>query len=146
MGESQKSGIPGVFSLGEVLGPVLDKGSRQGSDVSPAAGEVDGGTKGEYRARTPTRSERLNRALAELGLSAFKVHTLLWQWRGAPARGSLPFFTIHSLSRWCKLSRPTVRGAVDELTAKGWIIRRGYNCHYKNALYSLVAIRKIPRP
>ena len=141
-----KSGIPGVFSIGEVLAPGWDKGSRQGADVGPAAGDAGKSTKGEYRARMPTRSERLNRALAELGLSAFKVHALLWQWRGAPAKARLPFFTIHSLCKFCDMSRPTVRVALDELTAKGWIQRRTYNCHHKNALYSLVAIRKVPGP
>lgn len=146
MGQMAKSGIPGVFSIGEVLGPGFDQGSRQGRDVSPAPGEAVKREVGEYRARTPTRSERLNRALAELGLSAFKVHTLLWQWRGAPARGMLSFFTIHSLAKFCNMSRPTVRVALDELTKKGYIARKKYNGHHKNSLYQLVGVRKIPAP
>ncbi len=141
-----KSGIPGVFSIGEVLGPGLDRGSRQGQDVDPLRLDERKGDNGEYRVRIPTRSERMNRALAELGLSAFKIHALLWQWRGAPARGLLSFFTIHSLGKFCNLSRPTVRAGLLELVEKGYISRLKYNCHHKNALYSLVAIRKVPPP
>ena len=88
----------------------------------------------------------MNRAQAELGLSAFKIHALLWTWRGAPARGELPFFTIHSLAKFCKMSRPTVRVGLTELSRKGWIARRKYNKHHKNALYGLVAIREVPAP
>lgn len=141
-----KIGIPGVFSVGEVLRGPGGGGSRQ-EDTSPAAERsADRSTAGEYRARSPTRSERMNRALAELGPAAFKIHALLWQWRGAPGKGLLPFFTIHSLGRFCRLSRPTVRQALAELSKKGYIERREYNVHHKNALYALVAVRKIPRP
>lgn len=90
---------------------------------------------------SPTNSERLNRSLRELGPSAFKIHTLLWKWRGAPARGHLPFFTIHSLSKFCGLTRPTVRAGLTELVDKGWISKNGYNAHHKNALYRLIPIR-----
>ncbi len=88
----------------------------------------------------------MNRSLAELGLAAFKIHTLLWQWRGAPARGTLSFFTIHSLSKYCNLTRPTVRVALAELVKKGFIERLRYNGHYKNTLYKLIGVRKIPAP
>lgn len=121
--------------IGEVLSECLDSGSR-GKD----------GVQKTYRVRYPTNSERLNRALVELGLSAFKVHVLIWKWRGAPARGTLPFFTIRSLEKFCHLTRPTIRVALDELTAKGWIVRKKYNPRHKNTLYSLVAIRDIPAP
>ena len=121
--------------IGELIEEVLDKGEREKE-----------GEKGKYRVRTPTNSERMNRALAELRPAAFKIHALLWKWRGAPARGTLPFFTFHSLSKFCGLTRPTVRTAMRELVVKGWISRKKYSKHHKNALYSLVAIREIQRP
>ena len=124
----------------------LDRGKRRKRRGSPLPGASGGGDNGEYRAKSPTNSERMNRSLAELGLSAFKIHTLIWQWRGAPSRGKLPFFTIRSLERFCHLTRPTIRRALAELTAKGWIVRFKYNTHHKNALYTLCPCRKIPRP
>lgn len=144
--ETGKSGIPGVFSIGEVLGVPGGVGSRQKVPLARPPDDLEEDPKGVYRVRSPTRSERMNRAIAELGLSAFKIHALLWTWRGAPARGELPFFTIHSLSRFCHMSRPTVRVGLAELNRKGWITRREYNKHHKNALYGLVGIRKVPRP
>ena len=135
-----------IPALGEVLRDYLDKGERHG-EGKPKSKEVPAGDDGkEYRVRSPTRSERLNRALRELRPAAFKIHALIWEWRGAPARGTLPFFTIRSLEKFCNLTRPTVRKAFDELTSKGWIVRKVYNCHHKNALYSLVPVRKIPKP
>lgn len=144
--KNSESGIPGVFSIGEVLRGPEGAGIRQKAPGIEPSEELDAPVKGEYRVRSPTRSERMNRALGELGLSAFKIHSLLWTWRGSPARGSLPFFTIHSLGKFCQLSRPTVRVGLAELTDKGWIIRRSYDKHHKNALYGLVGIRKVPRP
>ena len=144
--DQAKSGIPGVFSIGEVLGTPEGRGSRNLDTVVGSGEDSEKGTAGEYRIRSPTRSERLNRALKELGKSAFKIHALLWMWRGAPARGTLPFFTINSLSKFCNLSRPTVREGLKELTVKGWVERLAYNKHHKNALYRLVGIRKVPRP
>ncbi len=137
---------PGVTAIGEVLSEVLDRGSRLRKPVRDLLDDIDGEPGREYRKRTPTNSERLNRALVELGPSAFKIHTLVWKWRGAPARGSLPYFTIRSLEKFCHLTRPTVRVALGELTKKGWIVRKSYNKHHKNALYSLVPIRKVPGP
>jgi len=122
-------------SIGEAVSEYLDQGKR--------AKEV---AQKPYRVRYPTNSERLNRALVELGLSAFKVHTLIWKWRGAPARGRLPFFTIRSLEKFCHLTRPTIRVALRELEEKGYIIRKRYNSHHKNTLFTLVAVRDIPRP
>jgi len=121
--------------IGEVLETIADQGKRARAS-----------TAGEYRVRRPTRSERLNRALAELRPAAFKVHQLLWTWRGAPARGRLPFFTFHSLSKFCCLTRPTVRDAFRELVQKGCIERLPYDAHMKNALYKLVPIRAIKKP
>ncbi len=144
--KTSKSGIPGVFSSGEVLRVPLDRGSRERDTRASSGEQQTEGTKGEYRLRTPTNSERLNRALIELGSAAFKIHVLLWKWRGAPARGLLPFFTFYSLSRFCSLSRPTVRKAVQELLRKGWIRPKKYNKHHKNTLYELVGIRKVPAP
>ncbi len=137
---------PGVVPVGELVREVLDSGKRRRRSLRDFVGGVEDPPGREYRARSPTNSERLNRALAELRPGAFKVHLLLWQWRGAPARGLLPFFTIHSLSGFCKLSRPTVRMALRELMHKGWIRPEPYNKHHKNTLFRLVSIRKVPAP
>lgn len=137
---------PGASTLGEVLSECLDSGSRSRRPVKDLLGEVEDPRKRGYRVRSPTNSERLNRALVELNSGAFKVHVLLWKWRGAPARGLLPFFTVHSLSRFCEMSRPTVRSALNELIQKGWIRPEGYNKHHKNTLFRLVNVREIPAP
>lgn len=136
----------GVAPIGDLVPGVLDSGSRRKRDVKDLLEEDEDHQPGEYRVRSPTNSERLNRALKELSLSGFKIHVLIWKWRGAPARGTLPFFTIHSLKKFCHLSRPTVRVALSELTKKGWIERLPYNKHHKNTLYRLVPIRKVPPP
>jgi len=120
-------------SIGELLPGALESGRR--------VVEAEGGGRKKL---CPCNSERMNRALGELGLSAFKIHTRLWKWRGAPAKGVLPFFTIHSLARCCAMSRPTVRGGLEELVSKGWIRPGSYNKHNKNRLYRLVAVRDIP--
>lgn len=137
---------PGVVPLGEVMEEVLDSGSRSRRDVRGLLDDEEIPSGREYRARSPTNSERLNRALKELSAAACKIHLLLWKWRGAPARGLLPFFTIHSLSRFCGMSRPTVRMALRELMHKGWIRPERYNKHHKNTLYRLVSIRRVPPP
>ena len=109
------------------------------------SGERERGTQETWRVRGgPTRSERMNRALKELRPAAFKVQQLLLIWRGAPAKGNLPFFTIHSLSKFCNLTRPTVRSAFTELIDKGWIKKQPYDKHHKNTLYRLVGIRRVP--
>lgn len=136
----------GFHRIGDVVSEVLDKGSRGLKTVEGVLEDQPGGDNGRYRARSPTRSERLNRSLKELGLSAFKVHILIWTWRGAPAKGNLPYFTIRSLEKFCGITRPTVRSALGELVAKGWVERLPYNPHHKNTLYRLIAIRKVPRP
>lgn len=136
----------GVSSLGEVIPEVLDRGARRRRPVKDLLDDKEVVLGREYRARSPTNSERLNRALAELRPGAFKIHLLLWKWRGAPARGVLPFFTIHSLAKFCRLSRPTVRMGLRELIHKGWIRPERYNKHHKNTLFRLVAIRKVPAP
>ena len=120
-------------SVGELIPGVLERGKR-----SQRVRKV-----GRKRL-CPTNSERMNRALKELGPSAFKVHTLLWKWRGAPSKGRLPFFTIHSLGKFCRLTRPTVRHAVMDLVRLGWIEKQGYNSHHKNELYRLIPIREVP--
>jgi len=121
-----------LHSIAELLPEILDKGKRN-----------RGGTGKHRKSLRPTNSERMNRALKELGTSAFKIHMLLWQWRGAPAKGNLPFFTIHSLGKFCSLTRPTVRAGVKELIRKGWICKQGYNIHHKNELYRLIPIRDV---
>ncbi|MBA7661566.1 hypothetical protein ES703_69586 [subsurface metagenome] len=136
----------GVSPLGESISDVLDRGARKRRTAEPLPDDADDEARGEYRARTPTNSERLNRALTELSSAAFKIHTLVWKWRGAPARGLLPYFTIHSLGKFCSMTRPTVRLALRELARKGWIQRLPYNKHQKNTLYRLVSIRKVPPP
>lgn len=137
---------PGVVPVGESVREVLDSGKRRRRSLRDFLKDDEEPAGREYRARSPTSSERLNRALVELTSASFKVHLLLWQWRGAPARGLLPFFTIHSLSRFCRLSRPTVRMALRELMHKGWIRPEPYNKHHKNTLFRLVSIRKVPPP
>lgn len=118
--------------LSDLLPGVLDAGKRESGKVLKVRHRL-----------FPTNSERMNRALKELGPSAFKIHTLLWKWRGAPAKGSLPFFTVHSLSKFCSLTRPTVRSGLKELTRLGWIQKQGYNSHHKNELYRLIPIRDV---
>lgn len=145
-GEFDGVGGPGPMAIGDLIPGVLDSGSRQRRTVRDVLEDSDDEPQKEYRVRSPTNSERLNRALTELSSSAFKIHILVWKWRGAPARGTLPFFTIHSLGRFCKMSRPTVRLGLKELTRKGWIERLPYNKHHKNTLYRLIPIRKVPRP
>lgn len=147
--EAMARTVPGSMaprSEGEVIGQDLDQGKRRTEDLRQLFEDDKGEAKGEYRVRSPTNSERMNRALKELRPAAFKIHELLWKWRGAPARGTLPFFTIRSLEKFCNLTRPTVRVAMLELTRKGWIIRETYNKHHKNALYRLAPIRKVPAP
>lgn len=136
----------GSRPIGEVVREYLDRGSRRKQDVRRLLEDDEKVEKGEYRVRSPTRSERLNRALKELRPAAFKVHMLIWTWRGAPGRGMLPYFTIRSLEVFCRLTRPTIRLAMMELTSKGWIIRRPYDKHHKNTLYELVPIRRVPPP
>lgn len=136
----------GARPLGEAIAEVLDRGDRLRRPVGELLEDIDDLPGGEYRVRSPTNSERLNRALVELGLCAFKIHTLLWKWRGAPAKGSLPFFTVRSLEKFCHLTRPTIRVGLRELERKGWIERLKYNKHHKNTLFRLVAIRKVQRP
>jgi len=133
-----------LHHISELLPAILDKGSRvQSVDFADVLDSGDVVRKSRKRL-SPTNSERMNRALLELGPSAFKIHMLLWQWRGAPARGLLPFFTVRSPSRFCSLPRPTVRSGVRELICKGWIQKHGYNKHAKNELYRLIPIRDIP--
>ena len=124
-----------LSTIGELLPGVLEVGERQ-KEVA----------KKSRHCLSPTNSERMNRALLELGPSAFKIHTLLWKWRGAPSRGLLPFFTIHSLGKFCSLTRPTVRAGLRELVRKGWISRLPYNKHTKDSLYRLVPIRDVKKP
>jgi len=135
-----------VETIGGALSEHLDRGSRTRETARGVVDDsVERGTISRIR-RYPTNCMRLNRALTELDPSAFKIHLLLWQWRGAPARGTLPYFTIHSLSKFCNLTRPTVRKGLTELISKGWISKAPYNVHHKNALYRLVAIRKVRLP
>jgi len=137
---------PYVQETTEAIQGVLDHGKRSqgGREMGPES-NLDGDE--AYRVRKgPTRSERMNRALKELSPSAFKIQMLLWTWRGAPHRGHLPFFTIHSLAKFCNSTRPTMRSGLLELERKGYIQRLPYNPHVKNALYRLVGVRRIPRP
>lgn len=145
-GEFEELRGVGPTPIGDLVPGVLDSGSRERRTVKDLLDDEEDSGGREYRVRSPTNSERLNRALTELRPGAFKVHLLLWQWRGAPARGLLPFFTMHSLSRFCGMSRPTVRLALRELVHKGWIRPERYNKHHKNTLYRLVGIRKVPAP
>lgn len=137
-GDKRGSVLPGehnLSSIGSLVRDVLDAGYRS-----------EGVSDTQVVRLCPTNSERMNRSLVELSGSAFKIHMLLWKWRGAPARGKLPFFTIRSLAKFCNLTRPTVRSGLSELIDKGWIQRLGYSRHAKNELYRLIPIREIPRP
>ena len=142
--DKRQRALPYVEEIGEAISEVLDAGKR--GEAASQEGRNDAAKDSEtFRVRGgPTRSERMNRALKELGPSAFKIHQLLWTWRGAPAKGNLPFFTVHSLARFCRLSRPTVRSGLNELILKGWIAPGDYNVHHKNTLFRLVPIRHIP--
>jgi len=130
--------------ISELIPGILEKGKRT-SEVNdrPARGDDEKNARPRVRLH-PTNSERMNRALAELRPAAFKIHMLLWQWRGAPAKGYLPFFTVRSLSKFCSLTRPTVRAGLRELADKHWIARLDYDPHKKNELYRLVPIRDVP--
>lgn len=136
----------GPVPIGDLVPGVLDSGSRRKKDLRGLLEDDDDLDPKEYRVRSPTNSERLNRALAELPLAAFKIHILIWKWRGAPARGTLPFFTIRSLEKFCHLTRPTIRQALRLLERRGWVERLPYNPHHKNTLFRLVSVRKIPGP
>ena len=124
----------------------LDRGNRDGKAYRRRKGRMGPDGPGGRVRRSPTNSPRLNRALMELTTGEFKVHMLLWKWRGAPARGKLPFFTIKGVGRFCNLTRPTVRIAITGLVRKGWIQRLGYNSRDKNELFRLTALDDIQRP
>lgn len=147
--ETAAAGPPrglGPVPIGDLVPGVLDSGSRRKKDLRGLLEDDDDLDPKEYRVRTPTNSERLNRALTELPPAAFKIHILVWKWRGAPARGTLPFFTIRSLEKFCHLTRPTIRQALRLLERRGWVERLPYNPHHKNTLFRLVPIRKVPPP
>ncbi|MBA7706823.1 hypothetical protein ES703_115680 [subsurface metagenome] len=124
----------------------LDRGAREKDQPRIPPGRAKRGKKKPRVRLSPTNSERMNRALVELSLPAFKIHTLLWKWRGAPAKGKLPFFTLKSLVRFVRLDRNTVRKGLRELVSLGWVVRLGYNPHEKNELYRLVPIADVPKP
>lgn len=124
----------------------FDRGDREKDQPRIPPGRAGRGKSKPRRRLSPTNSERMNRALVELSLSAFKIHTLLWKWRGAPAKGKLPFFTLKSLVRFVHLDRNTVRKGLRELVSLGWVDRLGYNPHEKNELYRLTPIVEIPKP
>lgn len=124
----------------------FDGGPRDKGEERPKHGPVRRGEAKRERRSLPTGIVRLDRALVELSHPAFKVYILLWRWRGAPAKGNLPFFTIHSLARFCGMTRHVVKRAIAELVSKGWIEPGQYDCHKKNSLYKLVPIGKVGKP
>ncbi|MBA7650926.1 hypothetical protein ES703_58741 [subsurface metagenome] len=124
----------------------FDRGPRDEGEPRPVPGPAKRGEKKHQGRLSPTHFERMNRALVELGHPAFKIHALLWVWRGAAAKGKLPFFTIHSLARLCRMDRKVVRRALGELVDLGWIERHRYDCHKKNELCRLVPIETVPKP
>ncbi len=146
-----------MFSLGDVLRQAAQQDPDGGGQPAGQGKRGDGspagrpGRKKKVQAAPrirlyPTNSHRLNRALVELTPMTFKVHQLLWQWRGAPSRGSLPSFTIKSVARFCATDRKVVRRAMIELTTKGWIEQAAYDKHHKNRLYKLVPIKNVRVP
>jgi len=139
--------LPGVVKgVGENGGPGDDQGPRAKDEVRIPPGPAKRGKEKPRKRRYPTNSERGNRALKELSPSAFKIHWIMWRFRGAPGPGKLPFFTVSSLGRFCNLSRNTVCKGLKELVSLGWIVRLGYNPHEKNELYKLVPIGKVKKP
>ncbi len=130
----------------EDVGRGVDRGERGQGYPRGRSGKRKGDAVAPRIRLYPTNSARLNRALVELSLPAFKVHQLLWQWRGAPARGNLPFFTVLGVAKLCGTDRKVVRRALQELTRKRWIERAKYDEHHKNALYKLVPIKDVPLP
>lgn len=127
-------------------GTLFDTGARDKGEPRPKHGPAKRGRSRVKEERTPTNSVRMNRALVELSPMAYKIHSLLWRWRGAPAKGNLPFFTIHSLAKFCGTGRHEVKRVMAELTSKGWIQPGQYDCHKKNSLFRLVPIEEIPVP
>ncbi len=138
--------LGGLDPLPVESGPMFDTGPRDKGEPRPKPGPAARGKRKPTVRTTPTRKHRLNRALVELESAAFKVHTLLWEWRGAAARGNLPFFTLKSLARFCGTDRNVIRRAIAELISKGWIEPAPYDCHKKNSLYQLVPIEDIRIP
>lgn len=122
------------------------QGPRAKGQARPKHGPAKRGRPRVRKDRPATNSEQLNRALVELSPITFKIYMLLWKWRGAPAKGILPFFTIHSLGRFCRTGRHEVKRAIAELTLKGWLDPEQYDKHHKNSLYRLVPIAKVPPP
>ncbi len=127
-------------------GPMFDTGDRDKGEPRPKPGPAARGERKPTVRTTPTRKHRLNRALVELSFPAFKIHTLLWEWRGAAAKGNLPFFTFKSLARFCGTDAKVVKRGMRELTSKGWIEPGQYDCHRKNSLFRLVPIEEIRIP
>ncbi len=149
IGESRKMAQDLLAELGTVpdeRGPGFDTGPRDKGEARPVPGRAKRGARKPTVRTTPTRKHRLNRALVELSSAAFKVHTLLWEWRGSAAKGNLPFFTFKSLARFCGTDRNVIRHAIAELTSKGWIEPGQYDCHKKNSLFRLVPIEEIRVP
>ncbi|MBA7711412.1 hypothetical protein ES703_120373 [subsurface metagenome] len=139
--------LPGVVNgIGENEKFAVGVGDREKDQPRIAPGPAGRGKKKPRVRLSPTNSERLNRGLVELDFPAFKVHMLLWKWRGAPGPGKLPFFTLKSLIRFCATDRNVIRRSLTELVLKGWIKRNGYNPHEKNELYRLVPIKDVPKP
>jgi len=130
----------------EDVGRGVDQGRRGQGYPRGRSGKRKGVAAAPRIRLYPTNSARLNRALVELSPMTFKVHQLLWQWRGAPARGNLPFFTVTGLAKLCATDRNAVKRALEELSRKHWIERAKYDQHHKNALYKLVPIKDVPLP
>lgn len=146
-----------VKSVGEVLADAVHqvreggenpfgRGPRDKGEARPKHGPPKCGEVRPERRLSPTHWERMNRSLVELSHPAFKIHTLLWMWTGASAKGNLPFFTLKSLARFCQADRNVIRRAMGELVSKGWIQPGQYDCHKKNSLYKLVPIAEVPKP
>ena len=127
-------------------GPLLDTGARDKGEPRPKHGPAKRGRPRVREERAATNIERMNRALLELSPMAYKVHSLFWRWRGAPAKGLLPFFTVKSLAKFCGTHRPEIRRAIAEMVSKGWVEPAPYDKHKKNSLFKLVPIEKIRVP
>ncbi len=127
-------------------GPESDQGPRYEQRARIPPGPPKRGQLKPGERPPPTHRERRNRALKELSGNAYKVHDLLWTWRGAEARGFTPFETDISLAYFLGTDVKVIKRAKEELTVKGWVEFGQYDKHGKNRKAYLVPIRKVPKP
>ncbi len=124
----------------------FDKGPRAKGQARIPPGPAKRGQKKLREERGSTYSARWNRGQDELSIWAFGIMVQLWIWRGAAAKGDLPYFTDKSLAKFFHTDVKVVKRAKRELISLGWVKCKPYDCHHKNTLYELIALRKVPVP